>query len=73
MPLYEYRCRACGATFDRLRSVDEADDRAVCGDGHDDTVRLMSRIAAPPTSSVEPGSIDPGSMPGGCCGGTCCG
>lgn len=68
MPLYEYRCRACGQTFERLRPASEADAPAACDDGHDDTTRLLSLIAAPRTSSAGPA---PGS--GTCCGGTCCG
>ncbi len=30
MPLYEYRCKKCGATFDRLRSFGQADKETRC-------------------------------------------
>ena len=30
MPLYEYRCPACGATFELLRRMREADDEVKC-------------------------------------------
>lgn len=66
MPIYEFRCRACGATFDELRPADRADDSAVCGCGADDTVRLLSLIARPTGAA-------PAGDGGGCCGGGCCG
>ncbi|NMB75950.1 MAG: zinc ribbon domain-containing protein [Myxococcales bacterium] len=30
MPLYEYRCPACGERFELLRSASERDDEAQC-------------------------------------------
>jgi putative FmdB family regulatory protein len=67
MPLYEYRCRACGDTFDRLRPAAAADDPVECPTGHDDTVRLLSLFSAPSTARSESGTAT------GCCGGGCCG
>lgn len=35
MPIYEYKCRKCGETFDALRSIREADadiECPVCGE-----------------------------------------
>jgi putative FmdB family regulatory protein len=30
MPIYEYKCRKCGETFDALRSIREADSDLEC-------------------------------------------
>ncbi len=76
MPMYEYRCRACGDTFDRLRQLADADAPADCGCGSTDTARIPSVIARPsggatlPMASAPPAGASPG---GGCCGGGCCG
>lgn len=75
MPMYEYRCRACGHTFDRLRPAAEAGVPAPCDCGSADTTRLMSMIARPATGAELP-MAGGGSAPaggGGCCGGGCCG
>jgi len=32
MPLYEYRCRQCGKTFELLRRMKDADEDAECPD-----------------------------------------
>lgn len=68
MPLYEFRCRTCGDTFEELRPADTADAPAPCPEGHDDTTRLLSLVAAPQRTSS--GLPEAG---GGCCGGGCCG
>lgn len=44
-----------------------AGDAAVCPQGHDDTVKLLSTVA------VTGGAQAPRSAGGGCCGGGCCG
>lgn len=75
MPMYEYRCRACGHTFDRLRPASDADAPVACDCGSDDTARLMSMIARRPTGAALPmagGSAPPAPSGGGCCGGGCC-
>jgi putative FmdB family regulatory protein len=66
MPRYEYRCRACGDTFELQRPMREANVKTVCPSGHEDTVKLLSTIAVG-------GSAAGGSAPsgGGCCGGAC--
>jgi putative FmdB family regulatory protein len=69
MPLYEFRCRACGATFDALRSVDTADDEALCPDGHVDTVRLLSLVA--PARREGAATTVGGGCGGGGCGCAC--
>lgn len=30
MPIYEYKCPACGCQFDELRKVDRRDEPAIC-------------------------------------------
>ncbi|WNE96310.1 zinc ribbon domain-containing protein [Streptomyces luomodiensis] len=75
MPRYEYRCRACGTTFELNRPMAESSDPASCPDGHDDTVKLLSTVAvtgASASSSPRPPSGGGGGG-GGCCGGGCCG
>ncbi len=73
MATYEFRCRACGATFDQRRTMAEADAPATCPEGHSDTTRLLSVFASTSGSSSGRGSPMP-SPPmggGGCCGGSC--
>lgn len=65
MATYEYRCRACGATFEQRRSMTEADVAATCPDGHTDTTRLLSVFAATGRAGDAPATG------GGCCGGAC--
>ena len=47
MPLYEYRCDACGRTFEELRSSREADAPIACPSCESDrTGRKLSSFAA---------------------------
>ncbi|MQY06352.1 FmdB family zinc ribbon protein [Actinomadura macrotermitis] len=73
MPRYDYRCRACGSTFEVSRPMSEASAPAACPDGHDDTVKLLSTVAV--TGSSRGGAAPPAPRGGGggCCGGGCCG
>ncbi|GAA4318737.1 hypothetical protein GCM10023178_29670 [Actinomadura luteofluorescens] len=71
MPRYDYRCRACGSTFEVSRPMINSSDPAPCPAGHDDTVKLLSTVAVTGTSrggAPQP----PPSGGGGCCGGGCC-
>jgi putative FmdB family regulatory protein len=69
MPRYEYRCRACGSTFEVTRPMSESSAPTACPAGHDDTVKLLSAVAVGGRSaSAGPG---PASSGGGCCGGAC--
>jgi putative FmdB family regulatory protein len=34
MPLYDYRCRECGTTFEKLRSIKDADRELECPECH---------------------------------------
>lgn len=68
MPRYDFRCRACGSTFEVSRPMAASDDPAPCPEGHDDTVKLLSTVA------MTGGAAAPrGGGGGGCCGGGCCG
>ncbi|AAZ56243.1 conserved hypothetical protein [Thermobifida fusca YX] len=67
MPRYEFRCRACGETFELSRPMAEANAPAECPNGHDDTVKLLSTIGVSGLAQA------PSSAGGGCCGGGCCG
>jgi putative FmdB family regulatory protein len=67
MPRYEYRCRACGSTFELNRPMAESSAPATCPEGHGDTVKLLSTVAVTGKSAPAPQGG------GGCCGGGCCG
>ncbi|MDP9797974.1 putative FmdB family regulatory protein [Catenuloplanes nepalensis] len=67
MPRYDFRCRACGATFEVNRPMIEATDPASCPDGHDDTVKLLSTVAVAGRAGATPAPAGGG----GCCGGSC--
>ncbi|MFJ8834124.1 zinc ribbon domain-containing protein [Micromonospora aurantiaca] len=69
MPRYEFRCRACGDTFEVSRPMAEAAQPAACPQGHADTVKLLSMVAV----TGRGGSAPSGGIPsgGGCCGGSC--
>jgi putative FmdB family regulatory protein len=70
MPRYEFRCRACGDTFEVNRSMREASAPAACPAGHDDTVKLLSTVAVTGRGGSA-GSAAPAPSGGGCCGGGC--
>jgi len=68
VPRYEYRCRACGDTFERTRPMSESSAPCTCPQGHDDTVKLLSTVAV----GGRAGSAAPSAAGGGgCCGGAC--
>jgi len=69
MPRYEYRCRACGSTFEVSRPMSQSSDPCPCPDGHDDTVKLLSTVAVGGLSTAA--GPAPGGSGGGCCGGAC--
>jgi putative FmdB family regulatory protein len=78
MPIYEYRCRACGRTDEVLRPLAAADDAVTCTCGASDSVRLPSLVARTTTVGAVgaelPMAGGGASAPagGGCCGGGCC-
>jgi putative FmdB family regulatory protein len=52
MPLYEYRCDACGRTFEELRSSSEADAAIECPSCESrKTARKLSTFASGPGAS----------------------
>jgi putative FmdB family regulatory protein len=70
VPRYEYRCRACGDTFELSRPMSEAGAPCRCPQGHDDTVKLLSTVAVGGRAGAgKPAGAGGG---GGCaCGGAC--
>jgi putative FmdB family regulatory protein len=66
VPMYEFRCRACGSTFVETRPMSGSSDPATCPAGHDDTVRLLSLAGVTGLAKA------PASNAGACCGGGCC-
>ena len=71
MPRYEYRCRACGDTFEQTRPMSESSAPCTCPQGHDDTVRLLSTISVGGRADSARGTSGPTAGGGGCCGGAC--
>ena len=70
MPRYEFRCRACGDTFEVTRPMSESSAPCACPAGHDDTVKLLSTVAVVRGPGAGPASAPMGGG-GGCCGGAC--
>lgn len=72
MPLYDFRCRTCGDTFEMRRSMADAGDPATCPAGHADTVKLMPLVAVGGRAAGNTGVPAPAPTGGGgCCGGGC--
>ncbi|HEY5354271.1 MAG TPA: zinc ribbon domain-containing protein [Streptosporangiaceae bacterium] len=71
MPRYEYRCRACGSTFERTRPMSESSEPCRCPEGHDDTVKLLSAVSVGGRASAAGPRPGGGGGGGGCCGGAC--
>jgi len=71
MPTYEFRCRACGATFTEVRPMSASSEPATCPAGHDDTRRLLDVAGVSRAGSASAAPVAPAG--GGCCGGGCCG
>jgi putative FmdB family regulatory protein len=72
MPRYEYRCRACGDTFEKTRLMSESADPVDCPAGHPDTVKLFSMVSVGGLSKPTAGPAPAAGSGGGCCGGGCC-
>ena len=68
MPIYEYRCQACGNRFDVLQRSSEGEEKLTCPRcGAPAPEKMISACA----TSISAGSFE---MPsGGCAGGCCCG
>jgi putative FmdB family regulatory protein len=72
MPRYEYRCRACGDTFEKTRPMSESSAPIDCPAGHADTVKLFSMVAVGGVAKPGAGASGTAASSGGCCGGGCC-
>ena len=69
MPIYEYRCDACGAKYDIFHKGRENAEDVVCP-----TCRSTAhtRLISAPSIAMSGGSApEPSCGPGGCCGGAC--
>ena len=74
MPVYEYRCVACGATYDVFHRGREVTADVVCpACSSAQYKKLMSAPAVSTKQSASPnGACDAGPCDtGGCCGGSC--
>ena len=55
MPMYEYRCPNCGATYEKLRRAAEADRDVECPEcGAREVERMVSTFATSGTSCGAP-------------------
>lgn len=70
MPLYDFRCRTCGETFEVRRPMADADGAAPCPHGHAETVRLLPLVAVG-GRATGPAPAPAVSAGAGCCGGAC--
>jgi putative FmdB family regulatory protein len=70
MPVYDFRCRTCGAAFDERRAMADADQPATCPAGHVGAVRLLPVFAATGLAA-QPSAGMCGAPVGGGCGGGC--
>jgi putative FmdB family regulatory protein len=71
MPRYDYRCRACGDTFEVSRPMAEATAPASCPRGHPGTVKLLSTVAVTGRNGGSGSGMPSVPSGGGCCGGAC--
>ncbi len=71
MPRYDYRCRACGDTFEVTRSLTATTTAVHCPQGHDDTVKLLSTISLTGRGGAAAAPASAPRVGGGCCGGAC--
>ena len=69
--MYEYRCRTCESRFELRRPMAEADAPAVCPDGHEGAVRLLSVFASIGSSASAPAGAPMAAAGPGPCGGAC--
>ena len=60
MPIYAYRCRACGEVTDRLFAVAERQDQVSCEHCQsDDTQRVIGRTAYHASEASKTARLDP--------------
>ncbi len=69
MPIYDYRCDACGKTYDVLHKVREVEEDILCPScGSGKHTRLIS---APSIKMGSSSDSAPSCTDGSCCGGAC--
>jgi putative FmdB family regulatory protein len=70
MPIYNYRCAACGVEFEQLV---RSDTRVSCPDCNSRRLDRLMSLTAPPAGAGKPADAGrPGPQSaGGCCGGRC--
>ncbi len=71
MPVYEYRCPDCVASYEKLVRLSEPSDEADCPRCAGRGRKLLSVIASPGRAGTE-APIPAAGGGGGCCGGGCC-
>ncbi|HEY90779.1 MAG TPA: zinc ribbon domain-containing protein [Dehalococcoidia bacterium] len=59
MPIYEFECTKCGATFEALRSMDGRDKRLKCPECGDDNPRRVFSVFASRSYMGEEGEFFP--------------
>jgi putative FmdB family regulatory protein len=69
VPTYEFRCRTCDSVFEERRPMAQVAEPAACPDGHADTVRLLSFLAATRPDRANGGAAMAAPGAGGGCGG----
>ena len=70
MPIYNYRCTACGAEFEQLV---RSDTRVTCPDCKGRKLDRLMSLPAAPAGAGKPADFSRLGPPpgGGCCGGSC--
>ena len=71
MPLYEYRCPTCRTTFELLRPMSRAEEKAPCPAGHAGATRVISLVAARAWDGASVSQTGTGGGCAGCAGGSC--
>ncbi len=73
MPIFEYQCRSCKATYDIYHKVKEIEEDVICPECQSkEHKRLMSvsQFSMSGSSGADYSSA-PSCESGGCCGGSC--
>ncbi len=69
MPLYEYQCAGCGAAFEQLRRMQDADQNLECPRcASHEVKRLLSTFAPRMGGSGGGGALAPCGQPASACG-----
>lgn len=75
MPLYDYRCTTCDTVYEARRAMADADQPAVCPEGHTGAVRLLpvfATVGLADQPAAGPGGMCGAPVAGGCGGGCAC-